>query len=123
MSSGTRTRFEDVRTKFDGVRTMFGAVQAVFSVAIREMQKAAKQKYGDGDEAQLGNYYIGERLNQRARLQQIATALAERLSTPTGGGPAADTLPGITASGGLASTCGAPEQAFPSLSHNFFENH
>ena len=65
--------------------------------AIREIQKAAKQKYSDGDEAQLANYYIGERLSQRARIQQIATAIADRLAPSGAGATPADTLTGINA--------------------------
>jgi hypothetical protein len=61
--------------------------------AIRETQAAAKQKYTGGDTAQLGNYYVGEPLKQRGRLEQIAAAIADRL----GGATPADTLPGINA--------------------------
>lgn len=60
--------------------------------SIREIQKAARQKYKASDKVQLNNYYIGERLDQRPRLEQIATGIHGRLKGPT----PVDTLPGIT---------------------------
>jgi hypothetical protein len=62
------------------------------TAAVREIQTAAKQKYRGGDEAHLQNYFISERIDQRARLEQVASAISGRLA----GAQPMDTLPGIT---------------------------
>lgn len=58
--------------------------------AMREVQKAAKQKYKSTNRIALADYLIGKKLNgSRPNLAQTSQALITRL--------ASDTLPGITA--------------------------
>ena len=56
---------------------------------IRIIQTAARQKYLYGDPTKLGNYYVGQRIDEsRAVLDQSSQAILEKANL--------DTLPGIT---------------------------
>jgi len=64
--------------------------QSDLVAAIKEIQTAAKQKYGRAGRQQVKDYLVGERLDaSRAALVQMADSIAEKLKS--------DTLPGITA--------------------------
>ena len=82
--------------------------------SIRQVQAAAKQKYAATQPLILKDYYVGQKITaNQETLEQVATAILEKISPSASAAPAAngspaiaDVLPGITA-GKIAALSGA----------------
>jgi len=75
--------------------------------AIRKIQAAAKQKYAATQPVMLKDYYIGQKIDaNQDTLEQVGTAIRDKISPPEGSTTAADVLPGVTA-GKIAALSGA----------------
>jgi hypothetical protein len=66
--------------------------------AIRQIQAAARQKYAVSQPAVLQDYYIGQKIDaNQDTLEQVGTAILDKISPPEGSTTTADVLPGVTA--------------------------
>lgn len=84
-------------TTKEGATLTGGVAQATLVHALQEMQAAARQKYFTSDPTKLGDYFIGENLDESIPLlRQYTQGIIEKLGT--------DTLPGITEAKVLALT-------------------
>lgn len=76
-------------TTKEGATLSGGVAQANLVHALQEVQAAARQKYFTADPTKLGDYFIGENLDENIPLlRQYTQGIIEKLAT--------DTLPGIT---------------------------